>query len=79
MFHQPVEGGAFVGLECSVRVHVDPSVQAAGEHHPTDLKTGRVRSKSAAQSPWKTAGSLNAIDCGVGEGLEVMGLEGKSM
>lgn len=49
---------------CSVGVHLDPSVQAAGEHHPTDLKTGSVRSKIAALSPWKTAGSLTAIDCG---------------
>lgn len=38
------------GLACSVRVHLDPFVQAAGEHHATDLKTGSGRSKSAA--PW---------------------------
>lgn len=38
----PVVGGV------SVRFHLDPSVQAAGEHHPTDLKTGSVRSKGAA-------------------------------
>lgn len=31
-----------VCLGASVRVHLDPSVQAAGEHHPTDLKTGSV-------------------------------------
>ena len=36
------------GSVCSVRVHLDPFVQAAGEHHPTDLKTGSVRSKIAA-------------------------------
>lgn len=25
------------GLSRSVRIHLDPPVQAAGEHHPTDL------------------------------------------
>lgn len=60
----------FGGPACSVRVHLDPSVQAAGEHHPTDLKTGCVRSKCTVQSPWKTAGSSNAIDCGDREGLK---------
>lgn len=27
------------GLVYLVRVHLDPFVQAAGEHHPTDLKS----------------------------------------
>lgn len=53
LFHLPVEDGASGvsgggGLVCSVRFHFDPAVQAAGEHHPTDLKTGGVKSKSAA-------------------------------
>lgn len=26
----------------SIRLHLDPSVEAAGEHHPTDLETGSV-------------------------------------
>ena len=46
-----------VGVLSSVRVHLDPPVQAAGEHHPTDLKTGSVRSKETTQSPQRTAGS----------------------
>lgn len=63
------------GPACSVRLCVDPSVQAAGEHHSTDLKTGSVRSKRTAQSPWRTAGSSDAVDCEDREGLKVMGLE----
>lgn len=60
----------------SVRLHLDPPVQAAGEHHPTDLKTEVLR---RLQSPWKAAGSRNTIDCRAGWGLKVTPLEEKSM
>lgn len=49
-------------MACSIRVHFNPSVQAAGEDHPTDLKSGSVGSKRASQSPGKTAGSLNRVE-----------------
>lgn len=29
-------------MALSIRLHLDPPVQAAGKHHPTDLKTGSV-------------------------------------
>lgn len=38
----------------SVRVHLDPSVQEAGENHPTDLKTASVGSKG-----------INVAECAV--------------
>lgn len=44
----------------SVRLHLDPPVQAAGEHHPTDLKTGSVGSKARDEQdePGKNALAL---------------------
>lgn len=38
--------GVCWGLSYSVRIHLDPPVQAAGEHHPTDLKTAGVKSNA---------------------------------
>lgn len=45
MIQLPVGGAVLEDLGCSVRFHLDPPVQAAGEHHPTDLKTGSVKVK----------------------------------
>lgn len=47
VFLLPVEDGVLGALVYSVRLHLDPSVQAAGEHHPTDLQTSHSYSHSA--------------------------------
>lgn len=48
----------------SVRLHLDPSVQAAGEHHPTDLKTGSVRGQKSAAPCHRGRLQTDAIDRG---------------
>lgn len=53
-------------MTLSIRFHLDPPVQAAGKHHPTDLKTG----SASVRSPWKAAGSWNTIDCRAGWGVK---------
>lgn len=45
--------GDLLGLVRLVRIHLNPSVQAAGEHHPTDLKTASVKSNALHGTLWK--------------------------
>lgn len=54
MIHLHVEGDLLGARWGSVRVHLDPSVQEAGENHPTDLKTASVGSKG-----------INVAECAV--------------
>lgn len=41
------------GLVRLVRIHLNPPVQAAGERHPTDLKTASVKSNALHGRLWK--------------------------